>query len=109
MGFAGADDYYAKASASLVVDRIAVPTLVVHADDDPFVEISAETQAKLDANPNITNLRTAHGGPLRLSRRTRRLRRPLGREDGSGIPRDGHGIETRARAACGEALRAFRS
>lgn len=62
MGFAGADDYYAKASASLVVDRIAVPTLVVHADDDPFVEISAETQAKLDANPNITNLRTAHGG-----------------------------------------------
>jgi predicted alpha/beta-fold hydrolase len=62
MGFAGADDYYKRSSASRVVDRIAVPTLVVHADDDPFVEISAATQAKLDANPHITNLRTAHGG-----------------------------------------------
>ncbi len=30
-GFAGADDYYARAAAANVVDRIAVPALIIHA------------------------------------------------------------------------------
>ncbi len=62
MGFAGAADYYDKASSSHVLDRIAVPTLVIHADDDPFIEISAESQRKLLDNPNVTFLSTRHGG-----------------------------------------------
>ena len=62
MGFAGAADYYDKASSSHVLDRIAVPTLVIHSDDDPFVVMSAESQRKLTENPNVTFLHTRHGG-----------------------------------------------
>jgi hypothetical protein len=36
-GFANAEDYYARVSAGPLMDRIRVPTLVVHAEDDPLV------------------------------------------------------------------------
>jgi uncharacterized protein len=62
MGFAGAADYYDKASSSHVLDCITVPTLVIHADDDPFIVMSAESQRKLEENPNVTFLHTKHGG-----------------------------------------------
>ncbi len=62
MGFTGADDYYSKASALRFLDCIAMPTLVIHSTDDPFVVLSPVTEAKLDANPHITYLRTEHGG-----------------------------------------------
>jgi len=61
-GFTGADDYYFRAAAARVLDRIAVPTLILHALDDPFVILSAETRAKILANPSVTFLETAHGG-----------------------------------------------
>lgn len=62
MGFESAEDYYTKASAARVVDRIAVPTLVIHSKDDPFIAISPETDAKLEGNPHIAYVRTQHGG-----------------------------------------------
>jgi predicted alpha/beta-fold hydrolase len=62
MGFEGAEDYYDKASSSHVLDRIAIPTLVIHSDDDPFVVMSGESQRKLEANPNVTFLHTKRGG-----------------------------------------------
>ena len=62
MGFAGADDYYARASAVPWLDRIAIPALVIHSGDDPFVVLQPETEAKLEANPKITYVRCAHGG-----------------------------------------------
>lgn len=61
-GFLSAEDYYFRAAAARVVDRIAVPTLVLHALDDPFVHITPETLATLQGNPNVTLLQTAHGG-----------------------------------------------
>ena len=61
-GFAGAADYYSRASASRVIEHIARPTLVVHALDDPFVVLSAATELKLRANPVISYIRTKHGG-----------------------------------------------
>jgi uncharacterized protein len=61
-GFADADDYYRQASASPLVPRIAVPTLVIHAKDDPFVCLLPETQAALRANRNIRYVETEHGG-----------------------------------------------
>lgn len=61
-GFAGADDYYHRAAAARVVDRIAVPTLVLHALDDPFIRMTAETREKLVRNPQITLVETKHGG-----------------------------------------------
>jgi len=61
-GFAGADDYYHRAAAARVLDRIAVPTLILHALDDPFIRLTAESREKIEANPHITFLETQHGG-----------------------------------------------
>jgi predicted alpha/beta-fold hydrolase len=61
-GFRNADDYYDRAAAARVVDRIAVPTLILHAQDDPFIRLLSETRAKLLANPHITFIETRHGG-----------------------------------------------
>src|SRR5580704_12559119 len=61
-GFAGADDYYASAAAANVVDRIAVPTLIIHAANDPFIRITPETRRRIAANPNITYVETDDGG-----------------------------------------------
>ena len=61
-GFAGADDYYARAAAANVVDRIAVPGLIMHAANDPFIRLRPETLEKIAGNPNLTYVRTADGG-----------------------------------------------
>jgi predicted alpha/beta-fold hydrolase len=53
-GFSGAQDYYDRSSASRVVDQIAVPTLIVHAANDPFIRITGETRGKIANNPQIT-------------------------------------------------------
>ena len=61
-GFTGATDYYDRAAAAHVVDRIAVPAFVLHAANDPFIRILPETRRKFLQNPNITFLETADGG-----------------------------------------------
>ena len=61
-GFSSADDYYDRAAAARVLDRIAVPTLILHALDDPFVRLSAESREKIIANPHITLVESEHGG-----------------------------------------------
>ena len=61
-GFAGADDYYARAAAANVVDRITVPTLILHAANDPFIRLTPQTLRRIAANPNITYVETEDGG-----------------------------------------------
>ncbi len=61
-GFTSADDYYCRAAAVRVLDRIAVTTLVLHALDDPFVRLSDESRDKINSNPNITMMESKHGG-----------------------------------------------
>jgi predicted alpha/beta-fold hydrolase len=61
-GFAGAEDYYQRASASNVIDRIAVPGLIIHAANDPFIRLRAETRKKILANPHISFVETEDGG-----------------------------------------------
>jgi uncharacterized protein len=61
-GFTGADDYYARAAAAPVLNRIAVPALILHAANDPFIRILPETRRKILANPNITFVETEDGG-----------------------------------------------
>jgi len=60
--FRDADDYYFQAASARVVEQIAVPTLILHAQDDPFIRLLPETRAKLLANPHITFVETPHGG-----------------------------------------------
>jgi predicted alpha/beta-fold hydrolase len=61
-GFTSADDYYDRAAAARVLDCIAVPSLILHALDDPFVRLSDESRDKIDANPNIALMESKHGG-----------------------------------------------
>jgi hypothetical protein len=61
-GFDGADDYYARAAAANVVARIAVPTLILHAANDPFIRMQPETLQHIAANSNITYVETDDGG-----------------------------------------------
>lgn len=61
-GFAGASDYYHRASAARVIERVTVPTFILHALDDPFITITPESRAKIRANPNIRFLETRYGG-----------------------------------------------
>jgi hypothetical protein len=61
-GFTGADDYYARAAASNVIDRIAVPAFILNAANDPFIRILPQTREKILANPNITFVETDDGG-----------------------------------------------
>jgi predicted alpha/beta-fold hydrolase len=80
-GFTGADDYYARAAAANVVDRIAVPTLIIHAANDPFIRMRLETVARIRSNPHITYIETADGGHCAF----------VGERDGDGY--DGHWAE----------------
>jgi len=61
-GFTGATDYYDRAAATHVVDRITVPAFILHAANDPFIRILPETRRKFLENPNITFLETEDGG-----------------------------------------------
>jgi predicted alpha/beta-fold hydrolase len=61
-GFTGVDDYYDRASAAHVVERIAVPTLLLYAANDPFIRITSETRRKIAANPHISFVETSDGG-----------------------------------------------
>jgi uncharacterized protein len=61
-GFSGADDYYFRASSARVASRIAIPTLVIHALDDPFIRMLPETRKALAENPAVKLIETQHGG-----------------------------------------------
>lgn len=45
-GFANTDDYYARASVGPKLSRIALPTLAIHAADDPMVPVNALRRAQ---------------------------------------------------------------
>jgi predicted alpha/beta-fold hydrolase len=61
-GFAGADEYYFRASSARTVSQIAIPALILHALDDPFIRIMPETRQALVANPAIAFAETQNGG-----------------------------------------------
>src|SRR5215469_4945857 len=61
-GFESATDYYARAAAANVVDKISVPTYILCAKNDPFIRILPETREKIRRNQNITFIETDDGG-----------------------------------------------
>jgi len=40
-GFTGVEDYYAQSSSNQYIPKIRTPTLILHAEDDPFLDKSA--------------------------------------------------------------------
>ncbi|MGH0028469.1 MAG: YheT family hydrolase [Myxococcota bacterium] len=61
-GFAGADDYYARNHARQFLPAVALPALVVHARDDPWIPSVAYTSFDWSANPNLRPLLPRGGG-----------------------------------------------
>lgn len=61
-GFADASDYYYRSSSLRVIAKIRVPTLVIHAEDDPFIPFAPLLDSAVAANPYILLLRPEQGG-----------------------------------------------
>ena len=61
-GFADADDYYYKASSIRVIDQIRIPTLIIHAQDDPFIPFTPLRSSVVESNPYILLLGPEQGG-----------------------------------------------
>jgi hypothetical protein len=61
-GFGGADDYYHRASAMRIIERIRIPALVITADDDPFVPSQPFRDPRVAGNPCIQVAICEHGG-----------------------------------------------
>ena len=60
-GFAGADDYYRRASCRPVLGRVRRPTLIIHALDDPFMTPRVLPEAR-ELSPQIRLEISAAGG-----------------------------------------------
>lgn len=63
-GFASADNYYGTQSSIGFLSRIAVPTLLVQAKDDPLIPFELFTGPEVTGNPYIRLIATDHGGHL---------------------------------------------
>ncbi len=61
-GFADADDYYYRSSSLRVADRIRLPTLIIHARDDPFIPFAPLRDPAFADNPFILLLDPERGG-----------------------------------------------
>lgn len=61
-GYQGASDYYHRASAMRVIDRVARPAMILSAADDPFVPPQIFDAPALRNNPHITTVITPQGG-----------------------------------------------
>mgnify|MGYP002629387500 CR=1 FL=1 len=61
-GFKDANEYYEKASACHILHKIAVPGLLIHAEDDPFVPYNEASMKAIEESPNMRLLMTKYGG-----------------------------------------------
>jgi uncharacterized protein len=61
-GFTDAEDYYHRASAMRVIDRVRLPALIIAAEDDPFVPAQSFHEPQVAGNQHIMLLASRHGG-----------------------------------------------
>lgn len=59
-GFKNAEDYYTKCSSEPLLEKIQIPTLILHSHDDPIVDGGFIKTAK--KNPKIEVIESSHGG-----------------------------------------------
>jgi uncharacterized protein len=61
-GFRDEEDYYHRASAMRVIDRIRIPALIITAEDDPFVPSQPFLDPTVTGNHSIDLRLCRHGG-----------------------------------------------
>jgi len=70
-GYLNAADYYARASALPLIRFIKTPTLIIHAQDDPFIPFHSFRDQSIANNPHVILLTPRRGGHVGfLSART---------------------------------------
>ncbi len=61
-GFRDARDYYARASSLPLIKRIRVPTLIIQAQDDPFIPFEPFTNSSISDHQSVILLKPRYGG-----------------------------------------------
>jgi uncharacterized protein len=61
-GYRDASDYYARTSSRPVIKDISVPTLIIHAADDPLIPVEPFLDAAIADNPEVLLVLTRRGG-----------------------------------------------
>jgi uncharacterized protein len=61
-GYKDAQEYYEAAGAKSVIGKVAVPLLLITAQDDPFVPFVSFLAVKVEENPCVRFLAPEHGG-----------------------------------------------
>lgn len=61
-GFRDADEYYELASALPYIKQINIPSLIIHAKDDPFIPFAPFERREIAENPNVLLLAPERGG-----------------------------------------------
>jgi len=61
-GFANAADYYYRASSIRIVDKIRIPTLLIHSKDDPFIPFPPLVENVFSKNRYLLLVATSRGG-----------------------------------------------
>jgi predicted alpha/beta-fold hydrolase len=61
-GFIDAADYYYRSSSMRVIDRIRIPALIIHGQDDPFIPFKPLLDPAVTNNPYILLLAPDGGG-----------------------------------------------
>ena len=62
-GFNGVDDYYTRCSSRQFIPRIEIPTLILHASDDPFM-YPQTVPLREELPPTVTLELSPHGGHI---------------------------------------------
>ena len=70
-GYRNAADYYERSGARHVLESIRVPTLLITAQDDPFVPFASFDVPRISANPRMQLITPANGGHCGFLQRAR--------------------------------------
>ena len=66
-GFDGAEDYYRRCSSGAFLAGVSVPTLLIHAKNDPWIPgVTYEESLELE-NPQVRTLLLEKGGHVEVS------------------------------------------
>lgn len=63
-GFRGAEDYYRRNSSGAFIQDIKLPTLIIHALDDPWIPPSCYRTIDWDRQPMVETALSSHGGHM---------------------------------------------
>ncbi|PWT90294.1 MAG: alpha/beta hydrolase [Blastocatellia bacterium] len=61
-GFQNADDYYSQSSSIRLVDKVRIPTMIIHSIDDPFIPFAPMREPVFVENPHLLVIATDRGG-----------------------------------------------